>query len=189
MLDSLERTRLKELLDFEGYIVVDEADNAIEAMLKCENKTPDILIIDLDLFRFDGISTIKYISEHRWAEVIIAIDSDWNTSIFKVDMYEIDAFVGRPINRRNLIPSLAMAQARKEREVKLQNEYEKVEKEFYDKRSMDYTKHILMQQNKMEEKEIMQYLERLSLENGKNITEIANMIYSVSCEGKDKPIR
>nr|WP_315024372.1 response regulator [uncultured Aminipila sp.] len=183
--DSADRDNIKELLAVEEYIVNDEVRNAIEAVLKCENEHPDILLIDLDLPLLDGIRTIHYMAEHKLAKVIIVIDSDWTANLSKVDLYEIDAFVSRPISRRNLIPCLSMALARNERKLKLQKQYEEMEKEFYDNRSIHCATHIFMTENNMTEEEALEYLKNLSLNNNKKLAEVADMICFL-CESKSK---
>ncbi len=183
--DSVDRNNIKELLTVEEYIVNDEVGNAIEAVLKCENERPDILLIDLDLPLLDGIRTIHYIAEHKLAKVIIVIDSDWTANLSKVDLYEIDAFVSRPISRRNLIPCLSMALARNERKLKLQKQYEEMEKEFYDNRSIHCATHIFMTEKNMTEEDALEYLKELSLNNNKELSELADVICSL-CEGKSK---
>ncbi|MHC1721838.1 MAG: ANTAR domain-containing response regulator [Aminipila sp.] len=185
--DSSDRKNIKELLIAEEYIVNDQIDNAIEAILKCENEDPDILLIDLDLPLLDGIRTIHYIAEHKLAKVIIVIDSDWTTSLSKVDMYEIDAFVSRPVTRRNIIPCLSMALARNERKLKLQKQYEEMEKEFYDNRSIHCATHIFMTENNMTEEEAIAYLKNLSMNNNKELAELADIICSL-CENKSKSV-
>lgn len=185
--DSSDRNHIKELLAAEGYSVNDEIYNAIEAVLECENESPDILLIDLDLPLLDGIRTIHYITENKLAGVIIVIDSDWSANLSKVDMYEIDAFVSRPISRRNLIPCLSMAVVRNQKKLKLQHQYEEMEKEFYDNRSIHCAAHIFMNENNMSEEEAVNYLKNLSEKNNKELAEIANIICSL-CEGKSQKV-
>ncbi|QHI71128.1 ANTAR domain-containing protein [Aminipila terrae] len=80
-----------------------------------------------------------------------------------------------------------MALARNERKLKLQSQYEEMEKEFYNNRSINFATHVLMDEYNMTEEEVLEYLSKLSLDSDKEISEIANIICAL-CEGKEKKL-
>jgi two-component system response regulator (stage 0 sporulation protein F) len=62
VVDDEENLRLlcQEVLDKEGYRVI-EAEDGIEAMTKIEQETPDLVILDIQMPRMDGMEALPRI--------------------------------------------------------------------------------------------------------------------------------
>jgi two-component system response regulator YesN len=77
--ELLSRNRLHNLIDWErnGYIIVGEAEDGLEAIQFIEKFQPHIIILDIDMPLMDGVSLCKYINEnHKEMETIILSNYD-----------------------------------------------------------------------------------------------------------------
>lgn len=57
------RMKLKDILEKDGYEVVAEAQNGIEAIEKYKQEMPDIVTLDITMPEMDGIEALKRIKE------------------------------------------------------------------------------------------------------------------------------
>jgi len=55
------RTALRTLVSEEGYEVVGEADNGVDAISQVRQLTPDLVLLDITMPRLDGIAVIERI--------------------------------------------------------------------------------------------------------------------------------
>ena len=61
---SMVREGLKQLLELEGDIeVIDEAKDGIECLEKLEKNIPDILLLDINMPKMNGLEVLKIIKE------------------------------------------------------------------------------------------------------------------------------
>ncbi len=89
------------VLILKGYDVV-EASNGYEAIKRCEEKTPDIILMDIMMPRMNGIEATKYILE-EYPEVKIVAVTAYATHKGK-EMLEAGAIeiLEKPFGRRKL---------------------------------------------------------------------------------------
>ncbi|MAS33657.1 MAG: DNA-binding response regulator [Anaerolineaceae bacterium] len=70
------RQGLRALIDTEvGMVLVDEAKDGIEAMLKARQHQPDVILLDMVMPRQDGLETIKQIKAERSDARILVLTS------------------------------------------------------------------------------------------------------------------
>ncbi|MGO2084123.1 response regulator [Vagococcus sp.] len=58
------RMKLKDILEKNGYEVVDEAQNGLEAIEKYKTSQPDIVTMDITMPEMDGLDALKEIKEY-----------------------------------------------------------------------------------------------------------------------------
>ena len=71
--DSLfMRRMLRQMLSGDSRIeVVDEAADGVEAVAKCISLSPDVLVLDVEMPKLDGISVLKNIMSNRPLPVVM----------------------------------------------------------------------------------------------------------------------
>lgn len=73
---AIVRQGLRALIDIEaGMVLVDEAKDGIEAMLKARQHQPDVILLDMVMPRQDGLETIKQIKAERPDARILVLTS------------------------------------------------------------------------------------------------------------------
>ncbi len=107
--EQLARDRLRQILDDEdGYDVVGEAENGIEAIALAARLRPDVVLLDIRMPGIDGIETAHHLNtlEHGPA-VIFATAFDE----YAVDAFEARAigYVLKPVRRAKLTTALKQA--------------------------------------------------------------------------------
>ncbi len=81
------RMMIKEILSKNGYDVVGEAENGLEAVSKYKELTPDLVTLDITMPEMDGISALKEIKAINPAAKSSCVqqwdNSQWLSMLFK----------------------------------------------------------------------------------------------------------
>ncbi|MBQ8887031.1 MAG: response regulator transcription factor [Candidatus Gastranaerophilales bacterium] len=102
---KLIRVGIKSIFDdADGYNVIAEAENGIQAISKAQTHTPDIVLLDIGLPDIDGIRVLKEISEKSPNTKTIILSSHNNEEeIKKCFEYGVYAYVIKDINIETLL--------------------------------------------------------------------------------------
>jgi CheY-like chemotaxis protein len=102
--NPVNRELLRELLEAQGYNVIEAADGQ-EALRMIEVKHPDCLLLDIGMPVVDGFAVIRKIRENpRFATLAVlaitayAMQSDRE----KIINAGFDGYLSKPINKRDL---------------------------------------------------------------------------------------
>jgi DNA-binding response OmpR family regulator len=101
--DALVRGSLAAVLECEGF-VVDEAQNGIEAVTRAVEYTPDLVLLDLNMPRWDGWTAFSKLDRATPLLPVIVITARPN-QYQKAVQLGVDAFMEKPLN----IPILVRA--------------------------------------------------------------------------------
>jgi CheY-like chemotaxis protein len=101
--DALVRGSLAAVLESEGF-VVDEAHNGIEAVTRAIERVPDLVLLDLNMPRWDGWTAFTKLERVRPLVPVIVITARPNQFKEAVRL-GVDAFMEKPLN----IPLLVRA--------------------------------------------------------------------------------
>ncbi len=104
--EPLARERLKRFIErIEGYEVVGEAENGIEAPVLTEKLEPDILIIDIQMPSINGLEAAKHISQFKQPPAIIFCTAYEN---YAVEAFQVNAiaYLLKPVKQEQLIKAL-----------------------------------------------------------------------------------
>ncbi|MFK3821250.1 response regulator [Pseudomonas yamanorum] len=67
------RTTVRLILEGEGYEVVGEADNGVDALAQMQALNPDILILDIGIPRIDGLAVVSHLKAQCSPVIIIIL--------------------------------------------------------------------------------------------------------------------
>lgn len=71
----LIRLALRTLLEKEQFIIVAESDDGIDGQKLVELHDPDVLVIDIDIARIDGIEVVKALRRRNFDGVIVVLSA------------------------------------------------------------------------------------------------------------------
>ena len=102
----LVRMAVRVLLSENGFSVLAESDNGLEAQKLVELHQPDILVIDVDIPTVDGIEVVKALRRRDYAGIIIMISGK------NADVYArlcADAGANGFVSKKNNLPEILSA--------------------------------------------------------------------------------
>lgn len=100
--EELIRTVIKEYASLEGY-QIDEAENGLDAIEKCENQNYDLIIMDIMMPKLDGYQAVKEI--HKSKNIPILMLSARGEEYDKLLGFDlgIDDYVMKPFSPKELM--------------------------------------------------------------------------------------
>jgi two-component system chemotaxis response regulator CheY len=103
----LIRTLLRRILEENGYLVVGDAVNGIDAISKFEELRPDLIFMDITMPELDGIATIKRIkSMDSKVKIIIVSAVSQKKLVLDALGTGADDFIEKPFREEKIIEVL-----------------------------------------------------------------------------------
>lgn len=104
------RMMLKDILSKNGYEVVGEAENGVQAVEKFKEFTPDLITMDITMPEMDGIAAVKEIKNIDTAACIIMC-SAMGQQAMVIDAIQAGAkdFIVKPFQPERVIEAVSKA--------------------------------------------------------------------------------
>lgn len=106
--DTMLREMLKHILRSENYPVIGEASNGQEAITLCARHKPDLVLLDINMPKMDGLQALEEIRRASPATMVLMVSGD--ATMGKVsEAVEKGAagFVVKPFNPATVLDRIA----------------------------------------------------------------------------------
>lgn len=175
--EVLIRMYIREILENNGYEVIGEAEDGLDAINVCREQKPDFVIMDISMPVLSGLEAAKVINEEKLAGFIIILTAYRDKDIAKraVDA-DIMGYIVKPVDEDALLPAIDVAVHKYEQIKKMEKEYGKTKEALDDRKFVDRAKGLLMEKRKMTEKEAYGYIRKLAMDKGNSMVEISKTL-------------
>ena len=170
-------TRVKEALEYQGYEVVGEAADGIDAVELCQNLNPDAVLLDVKMPVMDGLTAARLINSDQ-KDIAIVMLTAYNDKQFvdKAADFGAQGYLVKPIDEKSLIPTIEIAIKRVRELAQLKVSVEEQERKLEERKIVEKAKGILMKNNTISEDDAYKYLRSISMNKRKSIAEVARII-------------
>ncbi|MBQ4157079.1 MAG: response regulator [Clostridia bacterium] len=128
---------LSENLKDLGCDVVGTAADGFDAVELCREHRPDVVLMDVNMPVFDGLSAAETIIEEDLAGCVVLLTAFSDKSIIeRAKRAGITAYLVKPVNPQMLLPSIEVAYAQSQLLRKSREETEKAKKKMEDDRKI-----------------------------------------------------
>ncbi|MFZ7120910.1 MAG: response regulator [Eubacteriaceae bacterium] len=104
------RMKLKDILEKNGYEVIGEAQNGVEAIEKYKTEKPDLVTMDITMPEMDGIAALKGIKEiDSQAKVVMCSAMGQQSMVMDAIQAGAVDFIVKPFESDRVIESLNKA--------------------------------------------------------------------------------
>lgn len=159
-----------------GHTVLGVADNGYVAVDLAKRLLPDLIVMDIKMPGMDGLSAAAAINQERLTPVIILTGYSDHESVQRASELGVYAYLSKPVDLRELIPSIEITMNRFREEMKLRQERIKLKGELQGRKLIEQAKGILMRRLHCSEEEAMRKLRKASRDQNVKMTEVANQI-------------
>ncbi len=174
--EALIRLDLKEMLTEEGYDVVGEAGDGVQAVALATELKPDLVILDVKMPKKDGIDAASEITEAQIAPVVILTAFSQRDLIERATDAGAMAYLVKPFTKSDLLPAIELAIARYSEMVSLRAEVADITERLEVRKIIDRAKGLLQAKQKMTEPEAFRWLQRAAMDRRTSMREIAQAV-------------
>lgn len=175
--EVLIRMYIRVILESNGYEVVGEAEDGMDAVTLCRELKPDFIIMDINMPIMTGLEAAKIINEEKLTGFIIVLTAYRDKEIAeKAVNIDIMGYIVKPVDENMLIPAIKIALNKYHQMEAMKKEYGRTREALDDRKYLDRAKGILMEKKKMTEKEAHAYIRKLAMDKGRSMAEISKML-------------
>ena len=171
--ESIILMNFKMILQQLGYEVVGSAVNGEKALKDILELKPDLLLLDINMPRLDGISLFESVSKAYDAACIFITGHFSEAFVEKAKKAGALGYLIKPVDEKQLKASIEVAVARFDERCILRDETEKLRADLSDRKYIERAKGILMDSFGRKEGEAMARLQKLSRDKNKKLAVIA----------------
>ena len=104
---SFMRMTIRKMLEPEGYEIVGEAGNGVEAVQKYIELQPDVVLLDITMPEMNGVDALKRIKEYdSMARVIICSAMGQQAMVAQAIQSGAKDFIVKPFEKDRLIAAI-----------------------------------------------------------------------------------
>lgn len=176
--EALIRLDLREMLEEEGYEVCGEAGDGRTAVEMAEELRPELVILDVKMPVLDGIAAAEEIARKRIAPVIILTAFSQRDLVEKAREAGAMAYLVKPFQKKDLLPTIEMALSRYGELVALETEVDDLQGQLEARKLVDRAKSALMTEKGMTEPEAFRWLQRTAMDRRLTMRAVAELVLS-----------
>jgi response regulator NasT len=176
--EALIRLDLREMLQEEGYEVVGEAGDGEMAVALATKLRPDLVILDVKMPKMDGIEAGAKIAKERIAPVVILTAFSQRDLVERAREAGAMAYVVKPFQKKDLLPTIEMAMSRFTEIVSLEAEVEDLQGRLEARKIIERAKGVLQTEHKMTEPDAFRWIQRTSMNQRRTMRAVAEAVLS-----------
>ena len=174
--EAIIRLDLKESLEAEGYEVIGETGRGDEVIDLVRKLEPDLVILDIKMPGMNGLDAAKVISEEGLAAVILLTAFSQQDLIKEAGNAGVLAYLVKPFQRSDLVPSIELALSRFKEISGLKEEAQMLRESLDTRKLIDRAKGVLVDNYGLKESDAYRYLQKKAMGDRTTMRAIAEGI-------------
>ncbi|MCP3802515.1 response regulator [Allokutzneria sp. A3M-2-11 16] len=174
--EALIRLDLVEMLREEGYEVVGEAADGVEAVELATQLRPDLVILDVKMPRKDGIEAAAAIAGERIAPVVILTAFSQRDLVERARDAGAMAYLVKPFAKRDLVPAIELAVSRFAELQALETEVAGLTERLETRKVVEKAKGLLMTKQGLTESEAFRWIQRTAMDRRSTMKAVADAV-------------
>jgi response regulator NasT len=181
--EALIRLDLREMLEEEGYDVCGETGDGQTAVDMALELRPELVILDVKMPVLDGIAAAERIARERIAPVIILTAFSQRDLVEKAREAGAMAYLVKPFQKKDLLPTIEMALSRYSELVGLEAEVDDLQGRLDARKIVERAKGVLMTEHGMTEPDAFRWIQRGSMDRRMTMRAVAELVLA----GTERP--
>ena len=181
--EPIIRMDLADQLREVGIQVVAEAGDGFDAVDLARRHRPDVVLMDISMPVFDGLTAAGQIMSEKLAGTVIMITSFCdNEFIERAKQIGVGGYLVKPILSKSLLPAIEIALAQSRRVEEAKQREEEARKQVEDQKVISRARSILIEKQGMTEKEAMSFLQRESMKKRVSLVNYSRRVIAANTD-------
>lgn len=174
--ETNQRTHLKGVLTRLGYLVVGEVGDSLSAVQLAREIRPDLVIIDIHPPDRDDIAAIETLMREEIAPVLLLTAFSDRQFVERAAEAGVVNYIVKPLRENKVAPAIEVALARYHDFRTLEEKVRTLTKQLETSKIIERAKGLLMEKEKLTEREAFQKIQKASMNNRKSMREVAEAV-------------
>lgn len=170
--EALIRMDIVETLRENGFDVVAEAGDGLEAVALVKEHKPDLLVMDIKMPNLDGLGAAEQLADEKVAIVLLTAFSQ-RELVERANEAGAMAYVVKPFTPNDLIPAVEIALSRHSQFLALEHEISDLNERFETRKLVDRAKGLLNEKMNLTEPEAFRWIQKASMDRRLTMQEVA----------------
>lgn len=171
--EALIRLDLVEMLREEGYDVCGEAGDGASAVRLARELRPDLVVLDVKMPVLDGLSAAEQVVAERIAPVVILTAFSDRDLVERAKEAGAMAYLVKPFERKDLLPTIEMALSRFAQLVALEGEVADLHGRLEARKVIERAKGVLQGSHALGEADAFRWIQRTSMDERRTMRAVA----------------
>jgi response regulator NasT len=181
--EPITRMDISAMLKGLGFNVLGEAGDGFDAIELCRVHKPDVVLMDVKMPVFDGITAARTIIDEEIAECVVLLTAFSDEHLIsRANEVGITGYLVKPVEDRLLLPTIEVALAQSKRLRKATTEKRQTEQKLEESRAIEKAKLILSKEHGIKENEAYEMLRKMSMDKRIPISKISQIVVDNSDE-------
>ncbi|RCK70595.1 response regulator [Desertihabitans brevis] len=187
--EALIRLDLVELLTDEGYQVVGEAADGEAAVQMAQELRPDLVVMDVQMPKMDGITAAQTIAEERIAPVVMLTAFSQRELVERAREAGAMAYVVKPFEASDVVPAIEIAIGRFAEIRAIEAEVADLSDRLASRKAVDQAKALLQTGLGLSEPEAFRWIQKTAMDLRKSMREVAEGVIEHAKNNKASTIK
>ena len=174
--EAIIRLDLKEMLEEEGFDVVGEASDGDAALRLAEERSPDLVIMDIKMPGMDGLTAAERIAERDLAAVLILTAFSQKDLVTRAAEAGALGYLVKPFQKSDLLPAIDIALARHQQMATVKAEAKDLSEQLATRKTVDRAKGKLMDLEGISEADAFRRLQKQAMDERRSMREVAEEV-------------
>lgn len=172
--EALIRLDLAEMLAEEGYDVVAQAADGEQAVALALEHRPDLVIMDVQMPKLDGIAAASQIAAARIAPVVMLTAFSQRELVDRARDAGAMAYLVKPFSKVDLVPAIEMARSRFAEIAELENEVAGLTEQLAARKAVERAKGVLQKTLGISEPDAFRWIQKTAMDLRLSMRQVAD---------------
>ncbi len=174
--EPLTRMDLRDMLTEQGFDVVGEAADGFDAVELCREKHPDVVLMDVKMPVFDGLTASETILTENLADCVVLLTAFSDGGIVeRAGQAGVTGYLVKPIDQKSLTPTIEVALAQGRRLRRARQEAEEAQEKIRRERQSYKAPQSVGRREQRSEAEAYRRLRRMAMDKRLSMADLASL--------------
>lgn len=175
--EPITRMDLAGMLPELGFEVVGEASDGFDAIEVCRAEKPDIVLMDVKMPIFDGLSAAETILQEELATCVVLLTAFCDKDIiWRANQIGVTGYLTKPIDARSILPTLEVAYSQSVRLAEQKKQTQEMKNQIQESRQIFRAQKYLAKTQGCSETEAYQKMRKAAMDKRMSVAALAERI-------------